>query len=89
MMTQARGATLQQERAGRPPTVVIYPAPEEEPLSSDYAVEVNDQPLHVYTARVNDPPHEYLDHGGTYSFVSFDFRGQVTINIRGLDMAPG
>jgi len=82
MITQARGATVQQDRRA---TVVIYPAPEEEAVSSDYAVEVNDQPLHVYTARVNDPPFEHLDYGGTYSFVSFDFQGQVTVKIRSLD----
>lgn len=64
---------------------ITYPAPEGEELSKDYTVEVNGQLVDVYTARVNDPPHEHLDHGGTYSFAYFDFAGSVTIKICSLD----
>lgn len=73
----------------RPPAsgggLVIHPAPDGEELSTDYAVEVNGRPVPVYTARVNDPPLEHLDHGGTYSFAYFDFSGRVTVRIRSLD----
>lgn len=65
--------------------VVTYPIPEGEALSEDYAVEIDGQSVDVYTARVNDPPNDHLDHGGTYSFVYFDFSGSVTIKVRSMD----
>jgi hypothetical protein len=64
------------------PRVVTYPAPEGEPRSPDYAVEVNGKPVDVYIARVNEFPHDKLDFGGNYSFVQFDFAGTVKISIR-------
>jgi polygalacturonase len=63
--------------------LVIYPAPGGVEFSTDYSVEVNGNPVAVYTARVNDPPYNKLDYGGTYSFVSFDFRGRVKVRICG------
>jgi hypothetical protein len=65
-----------------PPKVVAAPAPEGEPLSTDFTVEVGGVNVPVYTARVNDPPIDQLDHGGSYSFASFDFSGPVTVKIR-------
>jgi len=62
--------------------VVVYPAPDGEPLSADYTLEVNGRPVPVYTARTADPPFDYLDHGGTYSFAYFDFSGRVTLTVR-------
>ncbi len=49
--------------------VVVYPAPTDEPLSTDYQVSAGGQKVDVYTARVLDPPFagtEY-DYGGPYS----------------------
>jgi hypothetical protein len=65
--------------------VVLYPAPKGEELSKDWAVEVNGRAVDVYTARVNDPPFEKYDFGGTYSFVSFDFSGTATVRVRDLN----
>lgn len=61
--------------------VVTYPAPPGEQLSMDYAVEVDGHPLDVYLARVNEPPHDKLDFGGNYSFVQFDFSGNVEVTV--------
>lgn len=78
-MTQDRaGAIVTRDHRG---TVVTYPAPQGEALSTDYVVTVNGQPVDVYTARVNDPPFDHLDYGGTYSFVQFDFDGRATIRV--------
>jgi len=67
--------------------VVIYPAPDGERLSTDYTVLANGKQVDVYTARVQDPPWDKtkLDHGGTYSFASFDMQGSVEIKIRSLN----
>lgn len=57
---------------------------EEEPLSQDYKVWVNGIKAIVYVARVQDPPWNktQLDHGGTYSFTSFDVSKSVEIKIQ-------
>ena len=73
--------------------LVLYPAPKGEELSKDWSVEVNGRAADVYTARVNDPPFEKYNFGGTYSFVSFDFSGTATVRVRdlngrSLDQAP-
>ncbi len=68
------------ENAG---TVVTYPAPSGEALSTDYTVEAAGRKVDVYTARVLDPPFagkEY-DYGGPYSFANFDTSGTVTVRI--------
>lgn len=70
-------------------SLVIYPAPEGVELSTDYKVEVNGQPVAVYTARVNDPPYEKNDYGGTYSFISFDFSGTAKVRIFGSRAVQG
>jgi hypothetical protein len=80
----AGAAATPRGSAGLYNRLVIYPAPAGEPLSTDYRVEVNGRPVPVYTARVNDPPLAHLDHGGTYSFVYFDFAGLATVTIHGL-----
>ncbi len=70
---------------GAPPAgsrLVIAPAPQGEALSKDYSLEVNGRPVPIYTARVNEAPFDFLDHGGAYSFASFDFSGRVTLKIR-------
>jgi hypothetical protein len=61
--------------------LIIYPVPQEEELSTDYAVEINRHPVGILTARVNDPPKNMLDYGGKYSFINFDFKGEVHIRI--------
>lgn len=57
---------------------------EEEPLSQDYEVWVNGIKAKVYVARVQDPPWDktQLDHGGEYSFTSFDVSKPVEIKIQ-------
>jgi len=74
-------AAAQERDASSPRELTVYPAPAGESLSQDYRVEVNGIAVPVYTARVNDPPYNHLDYGGTYSFISFDFTGHVTITI--------
>lgn len=70
--------------------LIIYPAPEGEILSEDYTLEVNDQPVDIYLAKIADvenPPDWLLkpeDVGGPYSFTYFDFSGEVTIKITSL-----
>jgi hypothetical protein len=46
--------------------VVAYPAPADEPLSTDYQVSAGGQKIDVYTARVLDPPFagKQYDYGG-------------------------
>ena len=64
--------------------VVLYPAPKEEPLSTDYQVSIGERTVDVYTARVLDPPFagKEWDFGGPYSFCNFDTEGPVEIRIR-------
>jgi len=57
------------------PRVVIYPAPQEEILSSDYAVEVNGRAVPVYAIKSRW-------HDRKYSAAYFDFSGRVTVTIR-------
>lgn len=64
--------------------VVTSPAPQGEPLSTQYEVHAGGQAVPVYTARVLDPPFagkEY-DFGGPYSFAGFDVSGPVEVRIR-------
>jgi hypothetical protein len=62
--------------------VVTYPAPEGEILCHDYKVFVSEENIHIYTARVLDPPFAgNYDHGGNYCFASFDMAGQVAVRI--------
>jgi hypothetical protein len=62
--------------------VVSYPAPRGEVLSSLYSVRVNDTEVPVYKQRVADPPFAgKSNHGGTYSFASFDCDGPVSVRI--------
>jgi hypothetical protein len=66
-------------------------APEGEPLSTDYEVRVNGQPVPVYQARVAEvadgPPWTLPAgcFGGRYGFASFDISGPVAVEVR----APG
>ncbi len=63
--------------------VVIYPVPAEEVSSSDYQVQVADQKIDTYMARVLDPPFagKRWDYGGPYSFANFDMSGSVVVRI--------
>ncbi len=54
--------------------IVTWPAPEGEPLSADYRVEVNGRPVDVYLAKT-----EFND--GKYGFASFDFSGEVNVRV--------
>ena len=70
--------------ADGPSRQVIYPAPEGETLSSDYAIEVNGTPVPVYVV-------ESLYHDKKYSAAYFDFSGTVKVtikpNLQGLNLA--
>lgn len=72
------------------PEIILYPAPANEVLSADYALEVNGQPVDIYLAKiaeVEDRPAWTLDPedvGGPYSFSYFDFSGEVTIKVTSL-----
>jgi len=63
--------------------VVIYDAPKDEPLSTEYHVTVDGKKVDLYTARVLDPPFadKQWDFGGNYSFASFDLRGSAEVRI--------
>ena len=63
--------------------VVTYPAPAGETLSADYEVQVAGRKVDAYMARVLDPPFasRQWDHGGSYSFASFDMSGRVVVRI--------
>ena len=63
--------------------VVTYPAPAGEALSADYKLQVADQKVDVYMARVLDPPFasKQWDYGGSYSFANFDMSGRVVVRI--------
>lgn len=58
-----------------PDRVVIYPAPDGEALSNDYAIEVNGEPVPVYRI-------ESRWHAKKYSAAYFDFSGSITIRIQ-------
>ncbi|MCE5269615.1 MAG: hypothetical protein LLG00_17190 [Planctomycetaceae bacterium] len=63
--------------------VMTYPAPRGEVLSAEYEILADGRKVDVYTARTLDT---YLsgsqsDHGGPYSFASFDTSGPVTVRI--------
>ncbi|MBE0654500.1 MAG: SUMF1/EgtB/PvdO family nonheme iron enzyme, partial [Bacteroidales bacterium] len=49
----------------------------------DYEVWVNDKRIHVYSARVQDPPWDKtpLDYGGNYFFASYDVLGNTVIRV--------
>lgn len=63
--------------------VVIHPAPEGEPLSTDYQVSVGGRPVAVYTARTLDAPFagREWDYGGPYAFANFTTDGAVEVRI--------
>ncbi len=63
--------------------VVTYSAPAGETLSADYKVQAAGRQVDVYMARVLDPPFagKRWDHGGSYSFASFDMSGRVVVRI--------
>jgi len=64
---------------------------QEEPLSQDYEVWINGNKVIAHTARVQDPPWDktLLDHGGTYSFTSFDVSGPMEVKIRSIKVGNG
>ncbi|HBO44844.1 MAG TPA: endo-polygalacturonase [Planctomycetaceae bacterium] len=55
-------------------TVVTYPAPVGEAVSTEYRVEVNGCPVDVYPAQT---PY----HDGKYYFAYFDFSGEVNVHV--------
>ncbi|MHC4534557.1 MAG: glycosyl hydrolase family 28 protein [Planctomycetota bacterium] len=63
--------------------IITYPAPAEEVSPSDYQVQVADQKIDTYMARVLDPPFagKRWDYGGAYSFANFDMSGSVVVRI--------
>ncbi|MEN6458876.1 MAG: glycosyl hydrolase family 28 protein [Thermoguttaceae bacterium] len=63
--------------------VVIYPTPQGETLSTDYEVLADGKKVDVYRARTLDVflSGTQSDHGGPYSFASFDTSGPVTVRI--------
>ncbi|MHC4242505.1 MAG: glycosyl hydrolase family 28 protein, partial [Planctomycetota bacterium] len=63
--------------------VITYPVPAPEVSSSDYQVQVADQKIDTYMARVLDPPFagKRWDYGGPYSFANFDMSGSVVVRI--------
>lgn len=63
--------------------VVLYPAPKDEPLSTDYQVTIAGQPVDVYNARVLDPPFagNGRDYGGPYSFCNLDVEGPAEVRV--------
>ena len=63
--------------------VVVYPAPKDEQLSTDYVVTAGGKEVDVYRARTLDPPFagKRWDYGGPYSFANFDMAGEVTVKI--------
>jgi hypothetical protein len=66
-------------------------APIDEPLSQDYEVWVNGIKAIIYVARVQDPPWDktLLDHGGEYSFTSFDISKPAEIKIHSKTVGNG
>ncbi len=67
--------TVQNEQKPSADGVVIYPAPEGEVLSEDYAVEVNGKSVPVYVIQSQW-------HDKKYSAAYFDFEGTVTVKIK-------
>lgn len=57
-----------------------------ESISNDYEVWINEKQVFVHVARVQDPPWEKertgLDFGGDYSFCSFDMNNPVRVKIK-------
>jgi hypothetical protein len=76
--------------------VITYPAPDKEPLSERYSVDVNGKNVAVYLAAVTDVAADRLQPwmlqpgtlGEAYSFASFDFSGSVTVTVRSLKVPP-
>lgn len=65
--------------------VVVYPAPDFELPSADYAVSVNGQPVFCYGSHQFDPASGTKIVGRSVSpisFASFDFQGPVTVTVR-------
>ncbi|NQT00632.1 MAG: endo-polygalacturonase [Planctomycetes bacterium] len=64
--------------------IVTYPVPAGEASSSDYQIQVADQKVETYMARVLDPPFagKRWDYGGPYSFANFDMSGSVVVRIK-------
>ena len=66
-------------------TVVTHPPVAGEALSAEYTVEVNGQPVPIYTAAVSEDVKEaplYLD--PEYAFGGFEFAGRVEVVVRSL-----
>lgn len=72
--------------------VIVYPAPDGEPLCKDYTVTVQEQPVPVYIAKVGASNEKLRAKGmddkqgsaGIYdlaAFASFDIRGSVTVTV--------
>lgn len=69
--------------------VIVYPAPEGEPKSADFEMNVNGKPVFVYEARVSKYPINQIWPGHQRpvnqteiaSFAYFDFSGEVTVRI--------
>jgi len=74
---QSRGAATSTAK------IVTYPVPAGEVSSNDYQVQVADQKIDTYMARVLDPPFagKRWDYGGPYSFANFDMSGSVVVRI--------
>jgi hypothetical protein len=74
---QSRGAATSTAK------IVTYSAPAGEASSSDYQVQVADQKIDTYMARVLDPPFagKRWDYGGSYPFANFDMSGSVVVRI--------
>ena len=68
-------------------SVVVYPAPAGERLSSDYRVTVNGRDVPVYFKADRDEPAHARDRerfgkgGGDYSFAYFDFSGTAVVRV--------
>jgi len=63
-------------------SVVTWAAPAGEPPSPDFQVWAAGRQVDTYTARVLDAPFDKgYDHGGPYSFASFDMSGRVQVRI--------
>ncbi|MGI8907686.1 MAG: glycosyl hydrolase family 28 protein [Candidatus Sumerlaeaceae bacterium] len=68
--------------------LTIYPAPTAEPRSQDYELWVNDQPVFCYTSFRYDSESTSTIAGrpvSPVSFCSFDFEGEVRVEVRLLD----
>jgi len=71
------------------PKTIVYPAPEKEKKSDDFAMWVDKSPVFVYQARVSKYPinqiwpgyQRPLNQTEIASFTYFDFKGEVTLKI--------